>query len=246
MLRRPNESVYYPRVQSFLKRLGYVCESKRRNREPIQFITKGIGQIIVDVFGIKSLGSPYTTAIEVAAVEVKRTASRASLRDMNQAFNNSKIANFCYLAMPHRYAEKELATAAELGIGLLEIGRANRVRMVAQSRRFQPSPALLREFFRKNLNIAQCSICQNFTSLYDIPEGINREGGGWRKNVFSIKSKWAYFCPQCRERFENAFTERRLHNLFKRVGRMEEKQKQLRNQLRTYRELARKRRRVRR
>ena len=184
------ESVYYPAVQSFLRGLGYVCESTGRNRKPIPFITKGIGQIIVDAFGIKSPASPHTTAIEVAAVEVKRRTSRAPLRDMNQAFNNSKMANFCYLAMPHAYTEKELATAAELGIGLLEIGRGNRIRMVAQSRRFQPSPALLREFFRKNLNIAQCSICQNFRSLYDIPEGVNREGGGWRKNVFSVKSKF--------------------------------------------------------
>ena len=245
MRKRPKESIYYPSVQSFLKRQGYVCESKRRNREPIQFITKGIGQIIVDAFGIKSLGSPYTTAIEVAAVEVKRATSRAPLRDMNQAFNNSKIANFCYLAMPHRYTEKELATAAELGIGLLEIRRGNRIKMVSQSRRFQPSPALLREFFRKNLNIAQCSICQNFTSLYDIPEGVNREGGGWRKNVFSVKSKWTYFCLQCRERFENAFTEKRLHNLFKKVEALEQKQKQLREQLRNYRKLAKRRGRVR-
>jgi len=239
--KRPKESIYYPAVQKFLRKLRYVCESKDRNRKARPFITKGIGQIIVDVFGIKSLGSPYTNAIEVAAVEVKRRVSRASLRDMNQAFNNSKIAHFCYLAMPHHFTEKELATAAELGIGLLEILRGNRVTMVAESRRFQPSPALLREFFRKNLAIAQCSICQNFTSLYDIPEGVTREGGGWRKNVFSIKSKWTYFCPQCRERFENIFTERRLRNLFKKVKRIEEKQKQLRNQLRANKKLVMKR-----
>lgn len=238
MPKRPKESIYYPLVQSFLRKLGYVCESKDRNRKPIPFITKGIGQIIVDVFGIKSAGSPHATAIEVAAVEVKRGTSRAPLRDMNQAFNNSKIAHYCYLAMPHRYTDKEMATAAELGIGLLEIGRRNRIRMVAQSRRFQPSAALLREFFRKNLAIAQCSICQNYTSLYDIPEGVNREGGGWRRNVFSARSKWAYFCPQCRERFENAFTKRHLRNVFTRVERLEERQRQLRSQLRKYRKLA--------
>jgi hypothetical protein len=243
---RPKESVYYPAVQGFLKRLGYICESVGRNRKPIPFIMKGIGQIIVDVFGIKSTPSPHSTAIEVAAVEVKRRTSRAPLRDMNQAFNNSKIANFCYLAMPHAYTDKELATAAELGIGLLEIGRGNRIRMVAQSRRFQPSQALLREFFRKNLNIAQCSICQNFRSLYDIPKGSHREGGGWRKNVFALRSKWTYFCPQCRERFENAFTERHLGNLFKKVAAAEQKQKQLREQLRKYRKLAKRRGRVRR
>ena len=238
MLKRPKESIYYPAVQKFLNRLGYVCQSIGRNRKPTPFITKGIGQIIVDVFGIKSTPSPHSTAIEVAAVEVKRRTSRAPLRDMNQAFNNSKIANFCYLAMPHAYTDKELATAAELGIGLLEIGRGNRIRMVSQSRRFQPSPALLREFFRKNLNIAQCSICQNFRSLYDIPQGVHREGGGWRKNVFSVRSKWTYFCPQCRERFENAFTERHLGNLFKKVAALEQKQKQLREQVRKYRKLA--------
>ncbi len=239
MQKRPKESIYYPPVQMFLRKLGYVCESKGRNRKTKPFITKGIGQIIVDVFGIKSPGSPYTNAIEVAAVEVKRRASRASLRDMNQAFNNGKIAHFCYLAMPHHYTDKEMATAAELGIGLLEIRRGSRVVMVAQSRRFQPSPALLREFLRKNLAIAQCSICQNFTSLYDIPKGVTREGGGWRKNVFSVKSKWAYFCPQCRERFENVFTERRLRNLFKRLERIEERLKRLRNELRASKKVGR-------
>jgi len=244
MRKRPKESVYYPAVQAFLRKHGYVCESTSRNRKPTPFITKGIGQIIVDVFGIKGVPSPYSTAIEVAAVEVKRRTSRAPLRDMNQALNNSKIANFCYLAMPHRYTDRELVTAAELGIGLLEIAPRSRIKMVAQSRRFQPSPALLKEFLRKNLNVAQCSICQNFTSLYDIPEGVDREGGGWRKNVFSVRSKWAYFCAQCRERFENAFTKRRLRNLFKRVAGILERQKKLRNQLRKYRKLARRRRRT--
>lgn len=246
MPKRPKESVYYPAVQGFLKRLGYVCQSIGRDRKPIPFITKGIGQIIVDVFGIKSTPSPHSTAIEVAAVEVKRRTSRAPLRDMNQAFNNRKIANFCYLAMPHSYKGSELATAAELGIGLLEIGRGNRIKkMVAQSRRFQPSPALQREFFRKNLSIAQCSICQNFRSLYDVSKEVRREGGGWRKNVFSTKNKWAYFCPQCRERFENAFTERHMDNLFRKVVRLEQKQKQLREQLRKYRKLPKRRRRAR-
>jgi hypothetical protein len=54
MPKRPKESVYYPAVQKFLKRLGYVCQSIGRNRKPIPFITKGIGQI----FG-SGMDQPY-------------------------------------------------------------------------------------------------------------------------------------------------------------------------------------------
>jgi hypothetical protein len=141
----------------------------------------------MDVFGIKAAKSQYSTEIELAAVEVRRS-TRASLRYMVQAFNNSKMAHYCYLAMPRRYSDKEVAAAAELGIGLLEI-RDEGVRLVAQSRPFQPSGPLIREFLRKNLAIAQCSICENFSTLYDIPGDQMREGGGWRKNVFAAHSR---------------------------------------------------------
>jgi hypothetical protein len=229
--RLPKESVYYPQVQSFLESLDYVCESIGRNRKPIPFITKGIGQIIIDVFGIKAAKSQFSTEIEVMAVEVKRSTRRASLRFMMQAFNNSRMAHYCYLAMPHRYTDKEVASAAELGIGLLEIRKTN-IRLVAQSRRFQPSGPLLREFLRKNLAIAQCSVCENFTSLYDIPEGQMREGGGWRQNVFAGRSRWVYFCKQCRERFENAFSERRMVDLVNRIRKLEQRHKLIKGGLR--------------
>lgn len=73
-----NESKYYPAVRAFLEKQGYVCESKGK-RKPIPFVTKGMGQIIMDVFGIKCLSSQLSTEIQVAAVEVKRGRERASL-----------------------------------------------------------------------------------------------------------------------------------------------------------------------
>lgn len=237
MRRKPvMEATYYPQVQAFLKKQGYVCESVNRVRQPIHFITKGIDQIIMDVFGVKSAPSQYSTEFEVAAVEVKRNTRRASLRDMNQAFNNSKLAHYCYLAMPRRFTEKEKVRAAELGIGLLEMGTHGAIRLVAQSRRFQPSLPLLREFFRKALAIGQCSICHNFVSLYDMPEEQERrEGGGWRNNLFATKDKWSYFCPQCRKRFENTFTERAMLDIRKRLRMLETKQKTLKGVLTTER-----------
>lgn len=150
---------------------------------------------------------------------------------MNQALNNSKFAHYCYLAMPHSYSDKERMTAAELGIGLLEIGGRKRVRMESQSRRFEPSNSVLREFLRKNLAIAQCAICQNFTNLYDIPKGQNREGGGWRKNVFATDGRWTYFCNQCRQRFENLFTRRRMLSLEAQVHKLQGKYAVLRNRI---------------
>jgi len=59
MPKRPKESVYYPAVQKFLNRLGYVCQSIGRNRKPIPFITKGIGQIIVDALASFGENHPY-------------------------------------------------------------------------------------------------------------------------------------------------------------------------------------------
>lgn len=55
----------------------------------------------------------------------------------------------------------------------------------------------------------------------------DREGGGWRKNVFAPGiDRWTYFRKQCRERFENAFTERWMRTS-KKVKRIETRQKQL-------------------
>lgn len=239
------ESSYYPAVQSFLKRQGYICESLDRNRRPIPFITRGIRQVIMDVFGLRAVRSRYSTDLEVAAVEVKRGKDRASLRNMHQALNNKRIAHYCYLASPRNYSEKERTTAAELGIGLLRIKNTKRVELVSLSSRFQPSASMLREFLRKNLKIAQCAICGNYTSLFDIPEGQNREGGGWRDNVFASpeKPRWTYFCKQCRERFENVFSERRMIEMQRNIARLAEHQKRLRAEVRKLRKSVRKRRR---
>jgi len=233
-MKRPKEASYYPAVQSFLRRLGYVCDAKGRDQKRIEFITKGIRQVIVDVFGVRAHRSRHSTEVDVAAVEVKRSTRHASLRDMNQAVNNSRLAHYCYLGMPHDYTAKEKAMAAELGIGLLVFDKNGRVQMVSESRRFQPSPAVLREFFRK-LEIAQCAICQNYTNVFDIPVGQRREGGGWRKNVFAKNNRWTYFCKQCRERFENVLTERAILQLRKRVEQVATRQKQLRDQVKRLR-----------
>ena len=161
------EWAYYPAVQSYLRRLGYVCESKGSGGKVIPFIMKGSGQIILDVFGIRTPGSPFSSELEVAAVEVKRSTSRASLRYMHQALNSSKIAHKCYLAMPRKYTDKDLKMAAELGIGLLTIRGRNQVRLESESRRFDPNESSLLEFLRRNLAIAKCGICGNFASLFD-------------------------------------------------------------------------------
>lgn len=228
MANRVKEASYYPAVQQFLTKRGYVCESIDHKRRRIDFICKGIGQIIIDVFGVKAAPSRYSTDVVIAAVEVKRSRRLASLRAMHQALNNCRLAHYCYLAMPHQFTGKERSAAAELGIGLLTIGNGKNVRLESESRRFQPDGALIRAFLRLRASVAQCTICGNFSSLYDIPKGQHREGGGWRKNAFAPgNDRWAYFCKQCRERFENAFTERWLRNLKKKVKRIEERQKDL-------------------
>jgi hypothetical protein len=238
------ESAYYPVVQSFLRRHGYVCESKGSGGRVIPFIMKGSGQIILDVFGIRTPESPFSKELEVAAVEVKRSKSRASLRYMMQTLNSSKIAHKCYLAMPRRYSDRERKAAAELGIGLLTISRKRRVLLVSESRRFEPSESMLLEFFRRNLAIARCSICGNFTSLFDVPKGAQREGGGWRHNVFMRqgRDKWAYFCKQCRERFENIWPGRRMQGLEKRIQVVDRKVGRLRRRLSRVTELVRRKR----
>lgn len=239
------ESAYYPAIQSYLRRLGYVCESVGWRRQKIQFITRGIAQITMDVFGIRSAPSRYSTDLEVLAVEVKRSKKRASLRYMHQALNNRRVAHYCYLAMPREYTEKELRIAAEFGIGLLTIGGGQRVRMISRSTRFQPNESLLREFLRRNLGIAQCSICGSFSQLYDIPKGQYREGGGWRRDVFAPegKDKWVYFCKQCRQRFENVSRERHLLRLAVQISALTRGQRRLRQRLRELRMRFRRRRR---
>ncbi|HET9839848.1 MAG TPA: hypothetical protein VFR84_16595, partial [Candidatus Angelobacter sp.] len=71
-------------------------------------------------------------------------------------------------------------------------------------------------------------ICSTFVSLYNLPpEQKQREGGGWRHNAFCARLKWVYFCTECRERFENIFTERRMHGLETRLKEIEAKHKAL-------------------
>ncbi|MBZ5671294.1 MAG: hypothetical protein LAO04_16375 [Acidobacteriia bacterium] len=238
------EWAYYPAVQSYLRRLGYVCESKGSGGKVIPFIMKGSGQIILDVFGIRTPGSPFSSELEVAAVEVKRSTSRASLRYMHQALNSSKIAHKCYLAMPRKYTDKDLKMAAELGIGLLTIRGRNQVRLESESRRFDPNESSLLEFLRRNLAIAKCGICGNFASLFDLPEGHHREGGGWRTNAFlrKGKKKWVYFCRQCRERFENVWPERRMLAAERKLQALAAHQHRLRKQLHDLRSTIRRRR----
>ena len=183
--------------------------------------------MIIDVFGIRCPGSRYSNETELAAVEVKRSRRRASLRYMSQALGYNKLAHYCYLAMPHAYSQREITTAAELGIGLLTIENRYHVRLISQSRRFGPNDALVREFLVRKLYIAQCSICRNLSSLFDIPKGQSREGGEGRKNVFAKKSKWSYFCKQCRERFENLLTERRMERLQNQVRKLQNRCKTL-------------------
>lgn len=72
-----------------------------------------------------------------------------------------------------------------------------------------------------------CSIRGNSSSLFDIPKGQKREGGGWRKNVFASEEKWSYFCKRCRERFENLLTERRMNTLKDQVKKLQIRRKAL-------------------
>lgn len=163
--RRPEKSYYEP-VRAFLRsKMGCVVESYNKDGSIRKFIGRGLGGLIVDVFGVRGVKETGSRALEGVAVEVKRSSKRTSLRNLVQTSQYSRLAHRCYLAQPRRFDQKTKVEASRFGVGLLQINKTG-IKVITESRRFSPDPETFELFIHKSLRIVRCALCSCYLLRY--------------------------------------------------------------------------------
>jgi hypothetical protein len=122
---------------------------------------KGIELGTVDVVGLRYVMGDYGGSTEVIAVEVK-PEEMTFLKCAGQAHAYSVMADRCYLAIQKRYGrtltQNQRDVAAQLQIGLIEIGKGKRCRVVVSSPEQRPIRAHKLELIGK-CGFVECVIC---------------------------------------------------------------------------------------
>jgi hypothetical protein len=202
--RRP-ESHYYEPVRAFLRsKMGCVVESYNVDGKVRKFVERGLGGLIVDVYGLRGVEETGSRAVDGIAVEVKRSRSRTSLRNLVQTSQYARLAHRCYLAQPRSFSRKTIDEASRFGVGLLEITRSG-IKIRAESRRFSPDPETFYMFLHKSLRIVRCAICSCYLFRYkSTSAGVAIDGHWVRDQIAPVKpGKWfnkkVYLCKKCEE-----------------------------------------------
>ncbi len=224
----PKESDYYPIVLKYLAQKEHcLTHSYTAKGDPFNFISRGQGQLIVDVYGLRGSTDLRNRQLEGIAVEVKRKQTGTSLRYIQQAAQYGELAHRCYLAQPFDFTLKVRAEAARVGVGLLRIHQT-KIELIAESRRFEPAPAALARFLTHSLRLSECAVCGCFRFRHEpMPAGEKNGGGHWRRDDLTLtnrKTKLMFICEDCEQHWtrQNEFKklETRLKNLEKRMERM--------------------------
>lgn len=186
--------------------MGCVVESSNRDGSTRKFVGRGLGGLIVDVFGVRGAKETGSRALEGIAVEVKRSSRRTSLRNLVQAHQYSQLAHRCYLAQPRKFDQKTKVEASRLGIGLLQISRNGRgVKTVSESRRFAPDLEKFELFLHRSLRIVRCALCSCYLFRYRPDLRGVAVDGHWVKDELTplpnqgTFNKKMYLCPKCRD-----------------------------------------------
>jgi hypothetical protein len=199
------ERTYYRPIKRYLeKEMGCVVGSYNRAGDPLDFICRGLGRLIIDVYGLRGFKDTHSRMIEGVAVEVKRSKSRTSLRHLVQASQYSRLAHRCYLAQPRDFDPKTRTEASRLGVGLLRI-HGRRVTCEAESRPFTPDPQLFSLFLHSSLRVERCSLCDCYRFRYrsraeagPSPRGID---GHWTEDHIAPRrgkyNKKMFLCENC-------------------------------------------------
>jgi len=232
MLRRL-EKFYYEPVRRFLRtKMDCTVESVRQNGSTRPFVSKGVGGLIVDVYGLRGFPGLASRSLEGIAVEVKRSKRRTSLRSLVQAAQYGRLAHRCYLAQPRKFDAKTQVEASRFGVGLIQMNTRG-MKIVAESRLFQPDPETF-EAFLYRLDIVKCAICACHLFRYMRSTGDIHVNGHWVTDEFSSYSgrrqsnKKMYLCQKCRLVLSGVTDERGLRKsiekLSRRLQRLERKQ----------------------
>lgn len=203
--RRQPEKSYYEPVREFLRsKMDCIVESYNRDGTPRKFIGRGLGGLIVDVFGLRGVKETGSRALEGIAVEVKRSSKRTSLRNLVQTNQYAQMAHRCYLAQPRRFDQKTRVEASRRGVGLLQINK-NGIRVISESRRFSPDSEILEMFIHKSLRIVRCAFCSCYLFRYKSGSvGVAIDGHWSRDQIAPIGkgkrfNKKMYLCTKCED-----------------------------------------------
>lgn len=196
------ERDWYPKLRKYLEKQNYICHSywkkSKKKYEKFDFIDVGLGNIRIDVFGIKRISDKSSNfQLETVGVEVK-DRTRVTLRDIRQAASYSNLCTRCYLAAPVKeFTETDKKHAAELGIGLIRL--KNPFQVAVESKRNGIDIDLVNQLLTQ-MYVIFCATCRTYKYRYD-PENLGYTGGSWRSDIFSSSSKWTYICKECSTRF---------------------------------------------
>jgi hypothetical protein len=203
--KRRSEKSYYEPVRQFLEsEMGCITESIKRSGKTRKFIGRGFGGLIIDVFGLRGTKERDSRNLEGIAVEVKRSRSRTSLRNLVQASQYGRLAHRCYLAQPRRFDKRTVIEASRIGIGLMEISGGG-IRVRTESRAFNPDTETFEVFLNRSLEIVRCSLCGCHLCRYKKGEPHINAKGHFVLDEFSPNSqqgklnKKMYLCSKCDE-----------------------------------------------
>jgi hypothetical protein len=137
--------------------------------------TKGTTYGSIDVIGLRYNVGDFGGTSEIVAVEVKPENS-TFLKSLGQALAYSVMADRCYLAIhtPYRRTtlQDERELAAQLRVGLIEIGVRKMCRVVVSSPQHRPIRAHKLSLLNQ-LGFHECMIC---TTLLSKGEGMRSQG----------------------------------------------------------------------
>lgn len=113
----------------------------------------------IDVVGLRYTHNGYGGTAELMAVEVK-PGKAVFLKSVGQALGYSLMADRCYLAVysPGGFTQSETEMAAQLNIGLIQIGDADRCTVILSSPQHRPLRHHKLALMRK-LGYVECVIC---------------------------------------------------------------------------------------
>lgn len=124
-------------------------------------VKKGISLGTIDVVGIRYVMGDFGGEAEVIGVEVKPEGA-TFLKAIGQALGYSVMTDRCYLAVQKKYgrhaSQTEKDVAAQLGVGLIEVGKQRNCRVVVSSPRQQPMRAHKLSLVNK-LGYVECVVC---------------------------------------------------------------------------------------
>jgi hypothetical protein len=184
---------------------------------------KGTEYGTVDVVGLRYSMGYHGGSAEILAVEVK-PEDATFLQALGQARAYSVMADRCYLALHkpygHRISQEEIDMAAQLGVGLIEIGRGKSCRILVSPPRHQPIRAHWLALVNK-MGYVECVICgalfpekemrsqRERSSIrnavkdekafrYWLADLAERRGQDWRRYIYDRR----HICSDCVQAFK--------------------------------------------